>query len=194
MTISIRPATPADAPAIAAIYGGWVQDGYATFETTPPDAVEFERRMLSAPRLPWLLASEEANTEAETAVTGSDSTRLGFAYAARHRERAAYRWSADVSVYLATDARGGGVGRALYAELLPAVASLGYVSVFAGIALPNPASVRLHESMDFEPVGVYRDVGFKLGAWRDVGWWQRRLQDPPPADPAEPQEWTGSTP
>ena len=181
MSVSIRPATPVDAAAIADIYATWVRDGYATFETAPPDAAEFERRMLSTPRLPWLVAELDARVR-------------GFAYAARHRERAAYRWSADVSVYLAAEACGRGVGRALYAELLPAVASLGYVSVFAGIALPNQASVRLHESLGFGPVGVYRDVGFKLGAWRDVGWWQRRLEDPPPADPPEPQEWEPDEP
>jgi L-amino acid N-acyltransferase YncA len=191
MTMSIRPATQADAAAIAAIYGAWVRDGYATFETTPPDAAEFGRRMLSPPRLPWLVAESVA---AGSGPVQSGATVLGFAYAARHRERAAYRWSADVSVYLAADACGRGIGRALYGELLPIVASLGYVSAFAGIALPNPASVRLHESMGFEPVGVYRDVGFKLGAWRDVGWWQRRLQDPPPAEPLEPRQWTGGTP
>jgi phosphinothricin acetyltransferase len=178
MTVSIRPATSADAAAIATIYGAHVAGGYATFEADPPSAAEFERRILSRPRLPWLVGADGA-------------TVVGFAYAARHRERAAYRWSADVSVYLATDAVRRGIGRSLYRELLPIVASLGYVSVFAGIALPNEASVGLHEAMGFSPVGVYRDIGFKLGHWRDVRWYQRRLVDPPPADPAEPREWDG---
>jgi phosphinothricin acetyltransferase len=179
MTPSIRPATTADAAAIASIYGAQVTGGYATFESEPPTADEFERRMLSRPRLPWLVA------ERAGAV-------VGFAYAARHRERAAYRWSADVSVYLAADATRQGLGRALYEALLPEVAALGYVSAFAGIALPNAASVGLHEQLGFTPVGVYRDVGFKLGQWRDVGWWQRRLIDPPPPEPAEPREWEPS--
>ena len=178
MTVSIRAATTADAAAIAAAYAPHVSTGFATFELDPPDAAEFARRIDAPPRLPWLVAEE-------------DATVLGFAYAAQHRARAAYRWSADVSVYLSLDARRRGIGRALYEKLLPAVASLGYVSAFAGIALPNEASVGLHEAFGFSLVGIYRDVGFKLGQWRDVGWYQRRLVDPPPADPAEPREWTG---
>jgi phosphinothricin acetyltransferase len=176
MTTSIRPASVGDSAAIAAIYETSVHDGYASFEIEAPTAAEIERRMLSAPRLPWLVA------ETQGAV-------VGFAYAARHRERAAYRWSADVSVYLAPDATGQRIGSALYAELLPSVTALGYVSAFAGIALPNPASVALHEAMGFLPVGVYYDVGFKLGQWRDVGWWQLRLVNPLPDDPAAPRDW-----
>ena len=176
MSRSVRPATSADAGAIAAIYAQHVEGGYATFEVEAPDAAEYAQRMAARPRLPWLVAEE-------------DGSVLGFAYAARHRARAAYRWSADVTVYLHSDVRRRGIGRALYEQLLPAVASLGYVSAFAGIALPNEASVGLHEALGFAPVGVYRDVGFKLGRWRDVGWWQLRLCDPPPEDPAEPREW-----
>lgn len=174
----IRPATSEDATAIAAIYGAHVRDGYATFEVDPPDADEFARRISSRPRLPWLVAEENVDVR-------------GFAFASQHRARAAYRWSVDVSVYLALDARRRGIGRALYGQLLPTVASLGYVSAFAGIALPNEASVGLHEAAGFTAVGVYRDVGFKLGQWRDVGWYQRRLCDPLPDDPAEPREWAG---
>jgi phosphinothricin acetyltransferase len=178
MIEAIRPATSADAAAIAAVYAAEVIGGYATFETDPPDAAEFERRIMSRPRLPWFVAVDGPNL-------------FGFAYAARHRTRAAYRWAADVSVYLAADARRHGIGRALYEQLLPAVASLGYVSAFAGIALPNEASVGLHESLEFSLVGVYRDVGFKLGRWRDVGWYQRRLVAALPDDPPEPREWSG---
>jgi phosphinothricin acetyltransferase len=178
VTVAIRPATPQDATAIAAIYGAHVRDGFATFEVEPPDADEFTRRIASRPQLPWFVADD-------------DSGVLGFAFASRHKARAAYRWSVDVSVYLAPDARRRGIGRALYDKLLPAVTSLGYVSAFAGIALPNEASVGLHEALGFTLVGVYRDVGFKLGAWRDVGWFQRRLCDPLPDDPAEPREWPG---
>lgn len=174
----VRAATAEDAAAIAMIYAPQVRDGYATFELDPPDAAEFARRMLAAPRLPWLVAER-------------DGSVAGFAYASRFKQRPAYRWTAEVTVYLAESARGQGVGRALYDELLPAVASLGYVTVCAGIALPNDASVGLHESFGFTPVGVYRDVGFKLGRWRDVGWYQRRLRDALPDEPPEPREWAG---
>ena len=176
--VSVRAATAEDAAAVATIYAPQVRDGYATFELDPPDATEFARRMSSRPRLPWLVAEQGGAV-------------VGFAYASRFKERPAYRWTAEVTVYLAPAARGHGVGRALYDELLPAVASLGYLTACAGIALPNDASVGLHQAFGFTPVGVYRDVGFKLGQWRDVGWYQRRLRDPLPEEPAEPREWTG---
>jgi phosphinothricin acetyltransferase len=125
----------------------------------------------------------------------------GYAYASRHRERAAYQWSVDVSAYVREDARGRGVGKALYGRLFELLKALGYCRAFAGIALPNAASVALHESMGFEALGVYRRVGFKRGAWHDVGWWQKTLQDvdhpsPPlpfdPADPGEPARHLGA--
>jgi phosphinothricin acetyltransferase len=175
---SVRPATAADAAAIAAIYAQHVAGGYATFELEPPDAAEFARRMSVRPRLPWLVAED-------------GPTVLGFAYAGGHRERAAYRWAADVSVYLEPGARRRGIGRALYERLLPTVTALGYVSAFAGISLPNEASTGLHEALGFSLVGIYRGVGFKLGEWRDVAWYQRRLVDALPASPAEPREWAG---
>jgi phosphinothricin acetyltransferase len=106
---------------------------------------------------------------------------LGYAYASKHRERAAYQWSADVSCYVRPHARGRGIGKALYAELLRMLEAQGFRNAYAGIALPNEASVRLHESVGFTPIGVYRGVGFKQGAWRDVGWWGRRLGDPEPS-------------
>jgi phosphinothricin acetyltransferase len=175
---AVRAAVPADAASIAAIYAPYVADGFASFEVSPPSAAEVARRMAARPRLPWLLAEELRSP-------------VGFAYASQHRTRAAYRWSVDVTIYLDATARGHGIGRALYEQLLAEVRSLGYVAAFAAITLPNPRSVGLHEAVGFTPVGVYRDVGFKLGAWRDVGWWQLRLCDPPPV-PAEPREWDPS--
>ena len=99
----------------------------------------------------------------------------GYAYGSPHRARAAYASSCDVAVYVDPGHARRGIGRALYAVLLPLLGRKGCHAAFAGIALPNEASVGLHEAMGFTPVGIYREVGWKLGAWRDVGWWQRLL-------------------
>jgi len=162
-TIELRLATPADADAIAAIYAPVIRDTVTSFETAvvPPDEMR-ERIDTTLARYPWLVA------ETGGAV-------LGYAYATQHRARAAYAWSVDVSVYLADRARRRGVGRALYVALLDLLTAQGYANAFAGIALPNDASVGLHEALGFTLVGVYRSVGWKLGAWHDVGWWQRGL-------------------
>ncbi len=173
--VRIRAAHPGDAAALAAIYRPYVLDTVATFETEPPDAAAMTMRMLAAPRMPWL-------------VTESGERVLGYAYASRHRDRTAYRWSADVSIYVAMEERGRGIGRALYAELIPLVRGLGYVNLYAGITLPNDASVALHAAVGFELVGVYRFVGFKAGRWLDVGWYVA-LADEFPAPPGEPVPW-----
>ncbi len=99
----------------------------------------------------------------------------GYAYGSPHRERAAYASSCDVAVYVDPDHSRQGIGRALYGALLPLLAAKGSHAAFAGIALPNEGSIGLHEAMGFTPVGIYREVGWKLGGWRDVGWWQRLL-------------------
>ena len=171
----IRAAGPSDAAGIAAVYSPYVVGTVVSFEEVPPAAEEMASRM--TPGLPWLVATEGDEV-------------VGFAYASPHRSRAAYRWAVDVSVYLDASVHGRGLGRGLYAALLPVVTRLGYVRAFAGITLPNEASVGLHEAMGFTPVGVYRDVGFKLGSWRDVGWYQLALLPSPP-DPAEPRPWDG---
>ncbi len=175
--VTVRPAHAGDAHDIARIYSAYVTGSVASFEEDPPTAEVVEERMLAEPRLPWLVA-----------VAGYQL--LGYCYASRHRARAAYRWSVDVSVYLDDGRRGHGLGRALYARLLPEVRTLGYVCAYAGIALPNEASVRLHERLGFTSVGVFRHVGFKHGKWHDVGWWQLTLTDPPAA-PGEPRRWSG---
>jgi phosphinothricin acetyltransferase len=174
--VHVRSADIADAAACAGVYAPYVQRSVASFETVPPDGAEMARRMLASPRLPWLVATR-------------DDAVVGYAYASHHRARAAYRWSVDVSVYVAEGQRGRGIGRLLYGSLLTEVQSLGYVRAFAGITLPNDASVGLHEAMSFVLVGVYTSVGFKHGSWHDVGWWQRPLCEPP-ADPADPTPWS----
>jgi phosphinothricin acetyltransferase len=158
----IRPAAPSDAAACAAIYAPFVTDGVESFEETPPGETEMARRMAAAHL--WLVAVE-------------DGAVVGYAYGGRHRERAAYRLTVEVSVYLAPAARGRGLGRALYTELFTALAERGFRTALAGVTLPNAASVGLHEAMGFTPVGVFRAVGWKFGAWHDVGWWQRSLED-----------------
>jgi len=108
-------------------------------------------------------------------VAEADGAAIGYAYGSPHRERAAYASSCDVAVYVDPAHARQGVGRALYGALLPLLAQKGSHAAFAGIALPNEASIGLHEAMGFTPVGIYREVGWKLGGWRDVGWWQRLL-------------------
>jgi phosphinothricin acetyltransferase len=159
--MQIRLADPDhDAAACAAIYAPHVDPGPASFEAVPPAPGEIGRRIRTAHV--WLVAVD-------------DGAVLGYAYASEHRAREAYRFAVDVAVYVAPGAQGRGVGRGLYGALLPALAERGFRSACAGITLPNEASVRLHEAMGFEPVGVYRHIGFKAGAWRDVGWWQLDL-------------------
>ena len=172
---AIRLACADDAAQVQAIYAPVVRDTAISFEVDPPDAAEMAGRIRATlTRLPWLVCERDREV-------------VGFAYAARHRDRAAYRWSVDVSVYVDQQARGAGVGRSLYGSLLALLASQRFVAAHAGITLPNPASVGLHEALGFVPVGVYRAVGFKLGAWWDVGWWQRRLGElaVPPAPPVD---------
>ncbi|HEX3700288.1 MAG TPA: arsinothricin resistance N-acetyltransferase ArsN1 family B [Phenylobacterium sp.] len=168
----IRAATSADAVGIAAIYAPIVEQTFISFETEPPTAAEMARRVETTIRThPWL-------------VFEIDGAVAAYAYAGPHRSRAAYRWSVDVTVYIAEHARRRGVGRSLYLELFDILRRQGFHMAFAGIALPNPGSVGLHEAMGFAPIGLYRDVGHKLGAWRDVGWWALELQAA--ADPVEP--------
>lgn len=172
--VELRVATPADAAAIAAIYAPVIRETVISFETAevPADAMR-QRIETTLARYPWLVAE-------------AAGTVVGYAYATQHRARAAYDWSVDVSVYLAEQARHRRLGRALYVALLDLLTAQGYANAFAGITLPNDASVGLHETIGFTPVGVYRAVGWKLGAWRDVGWWQCVLSTvaiPPPPVP-----------
>jgi phosphinothricin acetyltransferase len=161
----VRLATAADAEGMLAIYAPIVRETAISFELEPPTLDEMGARIeATVATLPWLVA------ELNDGIAG-------YACASRHRERAAYQWSVDVSVYVAPGARRKRVARRLYAALLGILEDLGYYSAFAGIALPNAASVAFHESMGFHPVGIYRKAGYKLGAWHDVGWWQRPLRE-----------------
>lgn len=157
----------ADATAVAAIYRPAVESSIATFEEVAPSAEEMARRIRATlPRTPWLVAMEP------------DGAVVGYAYAGLHRERAGYRWSVDISAYVRPDRVGRGVGRALYEELIPMLRVHGFVNAFAGIALPNPASVALHEAIGMRRIGVYERVGWKFGTWVDVAWYGMRLSEP----------------
>jgi phosphinothricin acetyltransferase len=172
----IRHAEPdRDGAGCAAIYAPYVHDSVTSFEDRAPDGAEFARRIASISRThPWLVAENAGEL-------------AGYAYASPHRERRAYRWAADISVYVAQHRRGAGIGTALYGALIPLLARQGMRIVCAGITLPNDASVALHESFGLEPIGVYRRIGWKAGAWHDVGWWQRELEgSDPPAEPGPP--------
>jgi L-amino acid N-acyltransferase YncA len=171
--MNVRMATTDDAAGVAAIYGPIVRDTAISFELEPPDEQEMRSRIEETlPHLPWLVALDAAGAVA------------GYAYAGKHRTRPAYQWSVDTSAYVRSDARRLGVGKSLYANLVQRLAAMGYFQAFAGIALPNLASVALHESVGFQHLGTYREVGHKHGAWHDVGWWQLRLR--PTAQPSTP--------
>jgi len=176
--VSVRVATADDAEAIARIYAPIVADTVISFELAVPTVDEMRARIVATlARLPWLVS-----VDADGAVDG-------YVYASRHRERAAYQWSVDVTAYVREDARGRGIGKRLYTRLFGELSTLGYFQAFAGIALPNAPSVALHESVGFTHLGIYRGVGFKHGAWHDVGWWQRTLQAAKP--PHEPTPFGG---
>ena len=170
----VRDATAADAAACVAIYAPYVTDTAVTFEAEPPTVAEMAGRIGTAQRRHAWLVLEEAGVV------------VGYAYAGPFKERAAYRWSCEVSVYLAAQRRGRGGGRRLYEALLERLTARGSRMAAAGMTQPNEASGRLHAAMGFEPVGTYRDIGWKFGAAHDVTWVQRRLgnvvapgQDPP---------------
>jgi L-amino acid N-acyltransferase YncA len=169
----IRLATARDADAIAEIYRPSVESAPTSFETEAPDGAEIGRRLEEVLKShPWLVCE----------LNGVVS---GYAYATKHRARAAYQWSVDTAVYVDAASRRYGIGRALYTALFPMLTAQGYVNAYAGITLPNPGSVGLHEAVGFRALGVYRKVGFKRGAWHDVGWWELLLHPHPPS-PALP--------
>lgn len=163
----LRLASPTDAATIRPIYAPLVSNSPISFEVDVPDEQEIQQRIaVSWPQYPWLVCEHAGEV-------------VGYACASTHRTRAAYRWSVDVSVYVHESFRGAGVGRGLYTSLFCILRAQGFVNAFAGIALPNPASVGLHTSFGFLPLGVYQQVGYKLGRWHDVGWWQLKLQHQP---------------
>jgi phosphinothricin acetyltransferase len=169
----VRGATAQDAAACAAIYEPYVTGTAITFEYVPPTEADMAARIAAAQRThAWLVLEDGGRV-------------VGYAYGGPYKERAAYRWSCEVSVYLEMGRRRGGGGRALYEALLARLTELGFRTAVAGMTLPNEASVGLHRALGFEPIGTYRRIGWKLGAWHDVAWVQRSIgsDDAPPLPP-----------
>ena len=163
----VRMAGSSDAAEVAAVYRPWVERTAISFELEPPGVEEMSRRIASVlTYAPWLVCEIGGRVR-------------GYAYASRHRERAAYQWSVDAGIYVHEDERRRGIGRLLYGSLFALLRLQGFVAAHAGITLPNAASVGLHEALGFRRIGVYPAVGYKLGAWHDVGWWQLRLVETP---------------
>jgi phosphinothricin acetyltransferase len=178
--MQVRLADPGrDAPACAAIYEPYVRTTAISFEDQPPDAQQIAERIERFHR--WLVAEESGEV-------------IGYAYGCPHRDRAAYRWAAEVSVYVHPEHQRRGIGRTLYRALLPQLAAQGFYAALGGVTLPNEASVALHESLGFTPVGAFRRIGYKLGKWWDVGWWQLTLREPAgeesPTEPSHAQSPT----
>ena len=172
--LRVREATARDAAACAAIYRPYVTDTAITFETDPPSAAQMSERITTALRRhAWLVLED-------------DGRIVGYAHGGVYKARAAYRWACEVSVYVEVGRRRTGAGRMLYQALLRLLAERGYRVAVAGMTLPNDASGALHRALGFEPVGTYRRIGFKHGAWHDVAWMQRALGagGDPPAEPS----------
>lgn len=178
--IAIRAAAPADAAAIAAIYAPHVLSGTASFEIEAPDARAMRTRMAASEGLyPWIVATNgDSTTEAGGGV-------LAYAYATRFRERPAYRYVVETSIYVSGTVQRQGAGRLLYEALIDTLRAQGFTQAIGAIALPNDGSIGLHEAVGFRRAGVYREVGYKLGQWIDVGLWQCELNDSavPPVEP-----------
>jgi L-amino acid N-acyltransferase YncA len=171
----VRDATHDDAEACAAIYAPYVTHTAVSFETEPPSPAEMADRIATASRThAWLVLEDNGRV-------------VGYAYGGPFHRRAAYRWACEVSVYLEMGRRRSGAGRALYEALLARLTERGFRTAAAGMTLPNDASVGLHRSMGFEPVGRYRRIGFKHGTWHDVAWTQRTLAEGDDDAPVEPR-------
>lgn len=163
MKIQIEVAKTSDAGAMLEIYSPHVLDSAVSFETTVPTMREFEERIRDTlVKFPWL-------------VCKIDGELVGYAYASAHRTRCAYDWSVEASVYVDSTRHRLGIASSLYSTLFQVLRKQGIINVYCGITLPNPASVAFHESIGFSKIGVYEKIGYKLGKWHDVGWWQLRL-------------------
>jgi L-amino acid N-acyltransferase YncA len=168
--VLLRDARDDDAAAIAALYNPYIVGTTISFEEQPVTAAGMAQRIadVRAAGLPWLVTEEHGELS-------------GYAYATKWRVRHAYRFSVESTVYVKQGLAGQGIGSALYSALLERLTDAGIHLVIGGIALPNDASIALHEKLGFEKVAQFKEVGYKLGAWRDVGYWQKKLDSRPGA-------------
>lgn len=175
MPLALRLAQASDGPALAALFAPYVRDTAITFQENAPGAAAFSAKVTELlPSFPFLVVEEEGRV-------------LAYAYASPHRALPAYRWCAEVSVYAHLEARAKGAGSRLYTALHAILERQGYVNLYAGITLPNEASVRLHEKFGYRPFARFEKVGFKRGAWHDVGWWEKRFDSNMRTPAAEPR-------
>lgn len=184
MPATIRLASETDALSVQAIYAPYVEGTAISFETETPTIDEMRERIRKSLRqFPWLVCED------------AQGTPIGYTYASKHRERAAYQWSVDVTVYIAPHAHRSGVGRALYTSLFALLSLQGFYHAYAGITLPNESSVGLHTALGFQSVGVYQNVGYKFGKWHDVFWCGLQLQPlaETPVPPRPLNEITGNS-
>lgn len=169
----LRLAQPSDAPRLAAIFAPYVESAI-TFTTVPPTAADFEKKISEIlPDFPFLVFEHEGDVTA-------------YAYASKHRALPAYRWCAEVSIYVDQRGHKKGAGSALYTALFELLRLQGMVNLYAGITLPNPASVGIHEKFGFRRFSLFENVGYKAGKWHDVGWWEKRFDEnliDPPREP-----------
>jgi phosphinothricin acetyltransferase len=188
--VTLRAARPDDAEAVRDIYAPFVRESPATFRTEVPSIAAVEgdiREKREHDEYPWYVAVAETSAEAgDVAGDPSSGTVVGYAYGSQLRERPAYRWAVETSIYVDPATHGAGVGTALYDRLLATLREQGYCSAYAALGMPNPESERFHERHGFERVGTFPAAGFKLGEWHDVVWYHRRLREPD-GDPAEPR-------
>jgi phosphinothricin acetyltransferase len=171
--VIIRPARDSDASAMLEIYAPYIEQSVISFEQEVPAVEEYAARV------------HKYLTGWGGVAAMLDGKLVGYAYGSSHRERAAYKWSVETTVYVQSGKHRTGIGRRLYEALLPTLAAAGYCNAYAGVALPNPASVALHLAVGFTPVGTFPRVGYKFGQWRDVAWFHLPLRNEPPGEGAK---------
>lgn len=182
--VRIRPVDPGDAAAIRDIYAPFVEGTAVTFTDEVPSIGEMREKVrakLAADTYPWYVAEVDGDGS-----ENENESVVAYAYGGALRERDAYQWAVETSVYVDPNAHRGGIGSALYERLFETLRAQGYVAAYAALGMPNPESVAFHEATGFDHLGTFPEAGFKLGAWHDVEWYRLALRDAP-RDPDPPR-------